>query len=58
MLSILLRLGKNPMDAAQNFWVPDVFSAAMLFRHNDVYYLSTGRTPALLYVPRKTMIRL
>ncbi|CAE7835788.1 unnamed protein product [Symbiodinium necroappetens] len=45
-------LGKNPMDAAQNFWVPDVFSAAMLFRHNDVYYLSTGRTPALLYAVR------
>ncbi|CAE7260090.1 unnamed protein product [Symbiodinium sp. CCMP2592] len=40
------------MSAAENFWVPDVFSAATLLRQNDVYYLSTGRTPAMLYVVR------
>ncbi|CAE7426242.1 unnamed protein product [Symbiodinium sp. CCMP2456] len=39
----------DPLAASGSFWVPNCFSAGMLFQKDEKFFLSTGKTPGMLY---------
>ncbi|CAE7873725.1 unnamed protein product [Symbiodinium necroappetens] len=41
-------MGRDPAAEMPHFWVPETIFAGMLFKRGDGYFLSLGRTPAIL----------
>ncbi|CAE7392444.1 unnamed protein product, partial [Symbiodinium microadriaticum] len=41
-------MGRDPAAEMPHFWVPETIFAGMLFKRGDRYFLSLGRTPAIL----------
>ncbi|CAE7232876.1 unnamed protein product [Symbiodinium necroappetens] len=41
-------MGRDPAAEIPHFWVPETIFAGMLFKRGDGYFLSLGRTPAIL----------